>query len=82
MAAPRPSGCLRCSGCSCPKRGWSRSEPIDPTHDFGEQRSRHRHFGQLEDDVAAVADDLSTDLDQLAAPRRRIDNLAGVAALR
>ena len=46
-------------------RKWPRPEPRDPTEDLGEQRSRHRHFGQLEHDVAAVADDSGTDLDQL-----------------
>jgi hypothetical protein len=46
---------------------WPRPEPRDPTENLGEQRSRHRHFGQLERDVAAVADDSRTDLDQLLA---------------
>jgi hypothetical protein len=48
-------------------RKWPRPEPRDPTEDLGEQRSRHRHFGQLEHDVAAVAGDSGTDLDQLLA---------------
>ena len=48
-------------------RKWPRPEQRDPTEDLGEQRSRHRHFGQLEHDVAAVADDSGTDLDQLLA---------------
>jgi hypothetical protein len=30
------------------------SEPIDPTHDLGEQGSGQRHLGQLEDDVASM----------------------------
>jgi hypothetical protein len=46
------------------------SEPIDPTHDLGEQGSGQRHLGQLEDDVASMAHDPGTDLDQLLAQRR------------
>ena len=43
------------------------SEPIDPTHDLGEQGSGQRHLGQLEDDVASMAHDPGSDLDQLLA---------------
>lgn len=39
------------------RRRWSRSEPIDPTHDLGEQHPWHRRLGQLEHQVAAVAHD-------------------------
>jgi hypothetical protein len=48
-------------------RKWPRPEPRDPTEDLGEQRSRHRHFGQLEHDVVPVAYDPGADLDQLLA---------------
>jgi hypothetical protein len=40
------------------------SQAVDPAQDRGEQRTRHRHLGQLEDHVAAVAHDPGTDLDQ------------------
>ena len=44
---------------------------IDPAQDLGEQGSRHRHLGQLEHHVAAVAHDPGADLDQLLAQRRQ-----------
>ena len=31
------------------------AQPVDEPQDRGEQRLRHRYFGELEDDVAAVA---------------------------
>jgi hypothetical protein len=43
---------------------------VDPAQEVGEQRPWHRHLGQLEDDVAAVAYDPGADLDQLLAQRR------------
>ena len=46
-------------------RKWPQPEPRDPTEDLGEQRSRHRHFGQLEHDVAPVAYDPGANLHQL-----------------
>jgi hypothetical protein len=42
------------------------SEPIDPTHDLGEQGSGQRRLGQLEDDVASMAHDPCSDLDQFS----------------
>jgi hypothetical protein len=50
---------------SC-RRGW-RPEPGDQRQDVGEHLSRHRDLGQLESDVATVAEDLGADLDQLLA---------------
>ena len=44
------------------RHGWS-SQALDPAQDRGEQRPWHRHLGQLEHEVAAMADDLGTDLD-------------------
>ena len=48
-------------------RAWSQF--IDPPQNFPEQVPWHRHFGHLERDVATMADDLGSDLDQLL-PRR------------
>jgi hypothetical protein len=47
----------------------------DERQDFGEHLSRHRDLSHLEGDVAAVADDLRADLDQLLAqlPERARD---------
>ena len=62
-------------------RPWP--QPVDPPQDLGEQRSRHRHLGQLEDDVAAVAHDAGADLDQLLAQGRQrpvLDLLAAAPA--
>ena len=44
-------------------RAWSQF--IDPPQNFPEQVPWHRHFGHLERDVATMADDLGSDLDQL-----------------
>ena len=44
-----------------------RPQPGDQRQDVGEQLPRHRHLRHVEGDVAAVADDLGTDLDQLLA---------------
>jgi hypothetical protein len=41
---------------------WIWPELIDAAQDLCEQRSRHRHLGQLEHHVAAVADDSGTAL--------------------
>ena len=49
---------LSCRRGRCP-------QPGDQRQDVGEHLSRHRDFGQLECDVAAMADDLRADLDQL-----------------
>ena len=40
----------------------------DQRQDVSEHLSRHRDLGQLERDVAPVADKLGADLDQLVAP--------------
>ncbi len=47
------------------RRSGSWSQVIDQTQDYPEQFPRHRHLGHLERDVAAVADDLRADLDEL-----------------
>ena len=46
-------------------RDRRRSEPIDSAEDVGEQVTRDSDLGHLEDDVAPVADDLRSDLDEL-----------------
>ena len=43
------------SSCADRRRPWP--QLIDPVQDLGEQRPRHRHLGQLEHQVAAVAHD-------------------------
>jgi hypothetical protein len=45
------------------RRSGSSSQIINQAQDFLEQASWHRHFGQLERDVPAVAHDLGPDLD-------------------
>jgi len=44
---------------------WGRPQAIDEAEDFLEQFPRHRHLGQLERDVAAMADHLGANLDPL-----------------
>ena len=44
---------------------WLRPEPIDAAQDVGEQGSRDRDLGKLAGDIAPMAHDLGTDLDQL-----------------
>ena len=44
-------------------RGGSSPQIIDQAQDFPEQVPWHRHLGQLERDIATVADDLGADLD-------------------
>ncbi len=51
-------------------RQRGRPQPIDEAEDFLEQLPRHRHLGQLERDVPAVADHLGADLHELLAQRR------------
>ncbi len=51
------------------RRSGSWSQIFDQPQDFPEQVSRHRHLGQLERDVPAMADHLGTDLDELLAQR-------------
>jgi hypothetical protein len=48
-----------------------RPQSFDPAQDFPEQPSRHRHVGQLERDVAGVANDPGADLDQFLPQRRQ-----------
>jgi hypothetical protein len=60
-------------------RGWC-PQPGDQHQDFPEHLPRHRDLGHLERDVAAMADDLRADLDQLlvqAGQRPRLRRLYG-----
>jgi hypothetical protein len=58
MDTPCLLSCNRsCSPCSCCERCGLWPELIDAAQDLCEQRSRHRHLGQLEHHVAAVAYD-------------------------
>jgi hypothetical protein len=45
----------------------------DQPQDIGEQTSRNRDLGHLEGDIAAVADDLRADLDQLYIPLATVE---------
>ena len=47
------------------RRSGSSSQIINQPQDYFEQASRNSHFGQLEGDVAAMSDNLGTDLHQL-----------------
>ena len=49
--------------------GGSWSQIINQTQDVGEQASPDCDLGKLERDIAAVADDLGSDLDQLLPQR-------------
>ncbi len=51
------------------RRSGSWSQIIDQPHDFPKQATRHRNLGQLERDVAVMADHLGTDLHQLLPQR-------------
>ncbi len=51
------------------RRSGSWSQIINQAQNFPEQFSRHRHLGQLERDVPAMADDLGSDLHQLFPQR-------------
>ena len=51
--------------------GSARTQPDDPPQYLPEQPCRYRNLGQLEGDVAAVADHLCADLDQLLPQRRQ-----------
>jgi hypothetical protein len=75
------AGALRLWDCcspwtprSCQEGPWP--EPVDPAQDLREQRSGHRHLGQLEHDVATVAHDPGADLDQLLSSRPVSDHKA------
>ncbi|HUL88450.1 MAG TPA: hypothetical protein VLU23_09725 [Pseudolabrys sp.] len=59
-------------------QGWLWSEPIDTTQEVGEQLMWDGHLSHLEDDVAAVANDLCSDLDQLLSERRERPLLDGI----
>jgi hypothetical protein len=47
------------------RRSGSSSQIINHAQDFPQQFPRHRHFGQLEGDVAAMSHNLGTNLHQL-----------------
>ena len=47
------------------RRNGSSSQVINQGQDFLEQASRHSNLGQLESDIAAMANDLGSDLHQL-----------------
>ncbi len=51
------------------RRSGSWSQIINQAQDFPEQCPRHRHLGQLERDVPAVANNLGSDLHQLLPQR-------------
>jgi len=51
------------------RRNGSSSQVINQAQDFPEQLPRHRHLGQLERDVPAMADDLGSNFDQLLPQR-------------
>ncbi len=51
------------------RRSGSSSQFIDLPQDFPKQVPGHRHLGQLDRDVPAMADHLGTDLDELFASR-------------
>ena len=54
------------------RRNGRSSQAVDPAQDPGEQGARHRHLGELEHDIAAVAHDPGADLHQpLAQGRER-----------
>ena len=51
------------------RRNGSSSQVINQAQDSSEQLPRHRHLGQLERDVPAMADDLGSNFDQLLPQR-------------
>ena len=53
------------------RRSGSWSQIINQAQDFPEQILWHRHLGQLERDVPAMADHLGADLDQFLPQRRQ-----------
>ncbi len=53
------------------RRSGSSPEIIDQAQDFPKQFPRHGNLGQLEGDIATMADDLGPDLDQLLPERRK-----------
>ena len=59
-----------CAAALCREQWWLRPEAMDPAQDLVEQLPRHRHLGQLEDDIAAMADDPGADLHQPFAQGR------------
>ncbi len=52
-------------------RQGSRPQPVNPAQDLGEQAPGYGNLGQLERDIATVADYLRSDLDQLLSKRRQ-----------
>jgi hypothetical protein len=61
---------------SCRRGRWP--QPGDQRQNVGEHLPRHRDFGHLEGDVAAVTDDLRADLDSFS---RRLVSAHGSAVL-
>ncbi len=53
-------------------------QPGDQRQDVGKHLLRHRHLGHLKRNVAPVADDLRTDLDQLLAQAGQRPRLRGL----
>ena len=51
------------------RRSGSWSQTIDPPQDFPKQVPRRGNLGQSERDIAAMTDNLGTDLDQLLPQR-------------
>jgi len=51
------------------RRNGSWPQIINQAQDFPEQFPRHRNLGQLERDIAAMADHLGSDLDQFLPQR-------------
>jgi hypothetical protein len=62
---------VHCFPGSCCERRRLRPEPVDPAQDLDEQGAGHRHLGQLEHDVAAMAYDPGADLHELLAQGRQ-----------
>ena len=64
--------------CSRRRWRWLRPQFGDQPQDLGEQHPRNGDLGHLEGDIAAVADELRADLDQLlpqAGQRPLLDRL-------
>ena len=66
------------TGCRRSCRGWRRSEPVDTAQDVGEQVTTNDNLGHLERDVAPVAHDLRTDLDELLSQAGQLPLFHGI----
>ncbi len=53
------------------RRSGSSSQIINQAQEVGEQAFRDRDLGELEREIATVANDLGADLDQLLSKRRQ-----------